>query len=122
MPDSRTHLDQFNHNKNFIKFGISHSHERFDDWEVTVCFYACIHLIEAVLEKQYKLHSENHHNRDEHMSDCFETFKNCRHKYTSLKNLAWTARYVGIINISKDAAFNAQTYLEDVESDLRSYI
>lgn len=44
-----THIEQMNHNKNFISFGISNSKESFLDWEIVAYFYTAVHLIEAVL-------------------------------------------------------------------------
>jgi hypothetical protein len=121
MPDYQTHYEKYNHNKDFVSFGISNSKNLFSDWKVTATFYACIHLIEAILYKQYQEDSNNHDDRFTKMSGRKE-FLNCLKNYGCLKTLAWTSRYSGIIAIDEQDAKKAWEYLEDIELCLRPYI
>lgn len=74
MPDYDAHIKKYKHNRNFVRFGINQSREKFDDWEIVGDFYACIHLIEAILYKEYLLNPINHDDRLSKMTDHPDTF------------------------------------------------
>lgn len=124
MPDCETHIGKYRHNKNFVKFGINSSKdEKFDDWEITGLFYASVHLVEAVLYKQYSKDSKTHEDRMKNIIDHPAVFnKSCVKNYIALKSLAWTARYDGIIKPDPHDTLAAQTCLENIEGELLSYI
>lgn len=114
-----THMSQYRHNKNFNSFGISNQKESFHDWEVTVSFYAAVHLIEAVLYKKCSVSEINTHDeRLEYLQNNKTIFGGIERAYFKLKNLSRTARYSGYINISSEDSYLAQTCLEDIESEL----
>lgn len=124
MPDFETHVEKYKHNKRFVHFGINNSKEKFDDWEIVGNFYASVHLIEAILYKEYKEEPHNHETRISMMlghPDLFD-YKRVLTPYTSLSGLAWTARYRGMIEIDPNDALKAQQCLEDMESELQEYI
>lgn len=123
MPDFETHLSKYKHNKNFVRYGLNQTKEKFDDWEIIGDFYACIHLLEAILYKKFQEDPGNHDQRLSQMHDHPNVFsRDLKNKYTSLKNLAWTARYKGMLETQDCDAHKAQEYLEDIELELRSYI
>ena len=118
-----SHYNQYQHNKRFISFGISNTKEKFYDWEITANFYAAIHLIEAILYSEYGINEiKTHDERKEMMDDHPETFSGISSKYFSLKTLARTARYNGIVEVSEKDSAQAQTCLEDIELEMNKYI
>lgn len=122
---ANAHLKQFEHNKNFIKYRISdYKNESFHDWEITVTFYAVIHLIEAVLSNCCKVENVlNHENRFSEMCNNPRIFdKRIMMMYTSLKNLSNAARYNGVAYVEINDAKKAQEYLEDLEIALITYL
>lgn len=125
MPDYITHIKKYNHNKVFLKHGIhAYKTETFEDWEIVVYFYTCIHLIEAVLWKKYQEDPNDHSDRDTMMTSHQETFNysNVIKKYNTLKGLATTARYRGLFETDERDALQAQTYFEDIEESLREFL
>lgn len=123
MPDFNTHICKYQHNKNFVSFGINNKKETFDDWEIVADFYACIHLIEAILYKEFSEDADSHKDRWEKMTSHPIIFNSKLIKfYGSLKLLAWTARYKGMIETESEDALKAQEYLESIESELSQYI
>ncbi len=118
-----THINQFNHNKKFLSFGISNQKESFHDWEITVTFYAAIHLIEAILSSECSINQvHSHEDRDTKINDNYAVFGSIRKDYFFLKTLAWTARYSGYVNVSPDDSKQAQERLENIQFELRQYI
>lgn len=110
---------QYLHNKKFI----GKIDSEFDDWAVTVTFYAAIHLIEAVLSKKCNVTSvHNHDDRKRSMYENKEVFSECMTDYLMLQSLARTARYSGIARMGDKDALEAQTELENLEFQLKKYI
>jgi hypothetical protein len=50
MPTDAEHLNQGNHNIEFLSF--FYADTRFNDWAVTVAFYSALHIVEYVIFKQ----------------------------------------------------------------------
>ena len=123
MDNVELHLNQYKHNKNFISYGISNTKEKFCDWEVTVYFYATIHLVEAVMCKKIEnVEIKSHEDRRRLMYSHKETFGTSQNSYRMLYDLARTARYNGITKITDIDVYQAQSYFEDVEQKLLKYI
>lgn len=125
MPDYTAHMNKYHHNKIFLKHCIhAYQTETFEDWEIIVCFYSCIHLIEAILWEKYNEDPNNHSDRSMMMSSHQETFNySCViRKYNALKGLATTARYRGLFDIDEHDALQAQTYFEDIEEALNQFV
>lgn len=124
MPTYEQHIKKYNHNRVFCRFGITSSkaHDDFSDWEVTVQFYAAVHLIEAIMEKHLNEHSLNHSMRDKIMGAHPDIFSmNCARDYASLKALARKARYEAGPTTPKEA-LKAQECLEDMELECQAYL
>lgn len=124
MDSYDAHINQFNHNKNFLKFGISNNKESFHDWEITVNFYAAIHLIEAILLKQCSVKNINNHDeRKYYIETNPNIFKqNVKRDYFALCSLARTARYSGVLQVTERDSEEAQTRLENIESEMSKYM
>lgn len=118
------HINQFNHNKRFLSFGISNTKESFHDWEITVNFYAVIHLIEAILYKECKVTSVcTHEERKNYISANPSVFNsNVRKDYFALQTLARTARYSGYLDVTEKDSLEAQTRRESIEGEMAKYL
>lgn len=117
-----THKAQYEHNKRFVKFGITNSNGSFYDWEVTAFFYAAVHLIEAVLFKEYSVINIRTHEERRDYIETKPAFNSIKKDYFKLISLSHTARYSGYIEINEDDSYKAQSYLENIESGLSKYI
>ena len=53
MPSDQSHIDQVKHNIQFLES--FYSDYKFNDWSITVAFYTCIHIVEAVIHKKKKI-------------------------------------------------------------------
>ena len=53
MPSNQSHIDQAKHNIQFL--ASFYSDYKFNDWSITVAFYTCIHILEAVIHKKKKI-------------------------------------------------------------------
>lgn len=98
VPDKETHLEQYQHNKDFLENGISDTN-KFADWAVTVTFYCAVHIVEAALAN-INIHSDNHCDRGKKIKNL-----NCPRLKTYYKDLysrSITSRYNCIIQTSKD--------------------
>ena len=63
MPSFEEHIKQVKHNLTFLS-EINNKTNAFWDWQVTVCFYTALHLVNAHLSKynlQYRKHSDVNH-------------------------------------------------------------
>lgn len=52
MPSEQNHIDQAKHNISFLES--FYPNYKFNDWSITVAFYTCIHIVEAVIHKKEK--------------------------------------------------------------------
>ena len=53
MPSDRKHIDQAKHNIQFLES--FYPNYKFNDWSITVAFYASIHIVEAAIYKKKKI-------------------------------------------------------------------
>ena len=56
MPSFDEHIEKYKHNKSFRDKGLLNRDSEFDDWEIVVIFYTCVHLIEAIMDKEFEYH------------------------------------------------------------------
>ena len=123
MSSYQIHLEQYKHNKKFVRFGILNTQDNFYDWEITVFFYAAIHLVEAILAKECSVESvHNHQDRSELLLEHKDVFGGVTKSFFKLQTLSHSARYSGYIAVSEKDCLKAQEMFEDIESDLEKYI
>lgn len=72
MPSCDEHKLKMEHNKEFLSICRAnnpkdHKGVYYYDWEIVVEFYACVHLVEAVLKKKFDIDSVDHSKRREFM-------------------------------------------------------
>lgn len=53
MPNFQKHSSHAQHNIDFLS--TFHSNKEYRDWLITVCFYICVHIIEAIIDKVGKV-------------------------------------------------------------------
>ncbi len=101
MPNKETHLEQYQHNKDFLENGISDKN-KFADWAVTVTFYCAVHIVEAALAN-INIHSKNHNDRGKKI----ENLRCPRLKtyYKDLYSRSITSRYNCILQTSEDVKY-----------------
>jgi len=88
MPTYKEHCEHSQHNLDFLA---SFFFKNFNDWAVTVMFYAGVHMVEAILEKDHSIHSANHGERFVHLAKLTAFPKQA---YVSLKKKAHDSRYI----------------------------
>lgn len=59
MADFQAHINQAKSNYQFLK-DVNHSIHHSYDWQVTICFYCAVHLVNAHLAKKVNLHYNTH--------------------------------------------------------------
>jgi len=62
MSSFHSHSEHGRHNLTFLD---SFFLKRFNDWAVTVMFYAGVHMVEAILDKEHSTHCQNHQERSD---------------------------------------------------------
>ena len=101
LPNKETHLEQYQHNKDFLENGISDTN-KFADWAVTATFYCAVHIVEAALADM-QIHSDNHYERGQKIRKYF-----CRKLqicYKDLYSRSMTSRYSCITQTSEDVKY-----------------
>ncbi len=97
MPSFQDHVKQFSENLQFFERVNGHFPDQFD-WQVTVCFYAALHLINAHLAKlgmQYRTHSDvTNAINPENLMSVMRIPVDPYVAYISLLNLSRRARYL----------------------------
>ena len=122
MSSARDHVAKYQHNMNFLRFGISNVKFQFYDWEVVAHFYAALHIIETVLAERWDEHSDDHNSRRELMLDHPEVFtRECFRMYSSLKAAANRARYDTVETTSEDVR-DAQKDMEYIAEIFHAYL
>ncbi|MEG0179671.1 MAG: hypothetical protein RR654_08975 [Oscillospiraceae bacterium] len=121
------HLEKFKHNKDFLNavknIKIEKGEKGFYDWEITIDFYICVHIIEYVLALKFGENSDNHDMRFALMHKHKDIFtKDLLDNYKMLKDLSKESRYYGLSWSTTTKAFKAQTCLETVRGLLTHYI
>lgn len=94
MPDAIRHLKQAKSNKSFYEQAFQDG--PFCDWQITVCFYTALHLIEAHFANTYGWHSYGHRDRDRKLGKMVqrEPRKQILYdRYSDLYDMSIRARY-----------------------------
>ena len=95
MPDQRSHLQQVNRNIGFLR-ALYRSKEAagFGEWIVTLQFYTCLHVIEAICATQ-NIHFWRHENRNDKIFSLRTLFSQefCQ-RYIDLYTLSRKGRYL----------------------------
>jgi len=87
MPSFNDHCEHSRHNLEFLD---SFFLDKFNDWAITVMFYAGVHMVEAILDKDYSIHSQNHSERSINLTKLMAFTKN---DYKALEREAHNSRY-----------------------------
>jgi hypothetical protein len=87
MPSFKDHSEHSRHNLEFLN---SFFLKRFNDWAITVMFYAGVHMVEALLDKVHSIHSQSHQERFSNLANLTSFPKNT---YKSLERAAHDSRY-----------------------------
>jgi len=87
MPSFHDHYEHSRHNLAFLD---SFFLERFNDWSITVMFYAGVHIAEAILDKDCSIHSHNHQDRTGNLAKLTSFPK---YAYKALEREAHNSRY-----------------------------
>ena len=87
MPSFYDHYEHSRHNLAFLD---SFFLERFNDWSMTVMFYAGVHIAEAILDKECSIHSHNHQERAGNLAKLASFPENA---YKALLKEAHNSRY-----------------------------
>ncbi|MDR1813108.1 MAG: hypothetical protein LBQ87_09810 [Candidatus Fibromonas sp.] len=87
MPSFQDHYEHSRHNLEFLE---SFFLKSFNDWAITVMFYTSVHIVEALLEREYSIHCRNHRERAGNLAklDSFPT-----NAYRALEREAHNSRY-----------------------------
>jgi hypothetical protein len=87
MPSFKDHSGHCSHNLAFLD---SFFLKRFNDWAVTVMFYASVHMVEAILDRDHSVHSLNHRERSANLA-ILDSFPN--KAYKAMEREAHDSRY-----------------------------
>jgi len=100
MPSFREHGEHSRHNLAFLNsFFLKHS----NDWAVTVMFYASVHMVESILEKEHTIHCRNHTERTGNLpklpsfpTNAYKALERSAHdsRYKSYKVYDWEAHRI----------------------------
>lgn len=88
MPSFHDHYEHSRHNLEFLN---SFFLKRFNDWSITVMFYAGVHITEAILDKDCSIHSQSHQERAGNLAKLTSFPEKA---YKSLKREAHNSRYI----------------------------
>jgi len=97
MPSYTAHISQVNKNLSFLA-SINHFNSNWD-WQVTVCFYSALHMVNAHLDKSIKKHYKSHQ-QTESVLNPYNKLSPAKldeeiyTAYISLKNLSKRSRYL----------------------------
>ncbi len=122
MKEYEEHLKKYQYNKDVVRLGENIHQIDCAHWEVVAEYYACIHLIEAVLHKEFSEEIVHHEERAEKMLKHKAVFLRCIPCYRSLSILAHTARYKDCDLIDGGDVIKAREYLKKIERELKRYI
>lgn len=112
MPGFVEHINQAKRNLEFYQ---SMGHSSFFDWQVTVCYYTAVHLVNAHLAKMANLHYNTH--KDTKIAISYENMISiCRIDkeryldYITLEKLSRRARYLSDFSKKSDRQNAFLTY------------
>ena len=92
MPTEKDHLALAAHNQHAIDFLLTGGDE-FPDWVTTVAFYKAVHLIEALIDRDYGIHGIDHTQRGRILKG-ENRYTNLYRHYNALKEASSIARYL----------------------------
>lgn len=92
MPTEKDHLALASHNQVAIDFLLTGG-EDFPDWVTTVAFYKAVHLIEALIARDYGIHGIDHTQRGRILKN-EHRYTNIYRHYNALKEASSVARYL----------------------------
>ena len=118
MPGTQVHLNQAEHNERF--FG-SFDRPVYNDWAMTVLFYAALHYVDAFLAHVGFADPGGHGTRDSYISSVAQ-LRVIHLEYFRLKNRSTNARYrAGRFSVAEiDRCRN--TDLENIKRHIRGLI
>ena len=128
MPSCDEHKLKMEHNKEFLSICRAnnpkdHKGVYYYDWEIVVEFYACVHLVEAVLKKKFDIDSVDHNKRREFMEKNKDIFTDdVMESYTALLEYSHQARYKPLTYSTKKKAYDAQLCMDALEANLCKYL
>lgn len=122
MKEYEEHLKKYQYNKDALRSGQNTHRIDCAHWEVVAEYYACVHLIEAVLHREFDEEIVRHEERAEKMLTYKAVFRRCIPCYRSLSTLAHTARYKDCDLIDDGDVKKAREYLKKIERELKRYI
>ncbi|SDO07424.1 hypothetical protein [Acetanaerobacterium elongatum] len=122
MTEYEEHLQKYRRNKEFLRLGLNQNRIGCPHWEIVAQYYACIHLIEAVLHRQFNEEILRYAERTERMYEHPKVFGGCIPYYKSLAVLAHTARYKSMGLTDEADKKQARLYLKRIEQALKAYI
>ncbi|WP_462250417.1 hypothetical protein [Ekhidna sp.] len=111
---SKKYLDQAHHNIQFLKELDAKQSENFFDWKITVCFYAALHLMKALLLEKYNVEINSHKDIKEEIFNRVK--RECFSSYRNLYRSCHDARYDGF---ESDEVFIESNRREYIECKLR---
>jgi HEPN domain-containing protein len=91
MSDEHEHRAQAKHNRQFAAFLLNQG--SYTDWAVTACFYAALHLIDAVLARFLSYNPTDYYQRESKMSRFTRIPQEVINAYHCLKDVSMDARY-----------------------------
>lgn len=92
MPKENDHLVLAQHNQEAIDFLLTGG-DRFPDWIATVAFYKALHLIDALLDREYGLDGIDHGNR-RHILKQNRRYRVIYEHYKAMEEASTIARYL----------------------------
>lgn len=98
MANFQEHIQQAKRNLLFLS-RINKDISDCTDWQVTTCFYSCLHLLNAYLAKEQNLHYNSHRDMEQSLNWANQTSivkisENDFTNYQTLRNLSRRSRYL----------------------------
>lgn len=108
-------VDHISQAKRNLEFYQSMGHSNFFDWQVTVCYYTAVHLVNAHLSKIANLHYNTHEDTKnaisyENMTSICRIDKERYLDYITLEKLSRRARYLSDFSKKSDRQNAFLTY------------
>jgi len=117
VPTEQDHLALAVHNQETIDFLLTGG-DRFPDWVSTVAFYKAIHLIEALIAKEFNTHGVDHKGRRAILK-AHNRYANIYRQYMALEEAANIARYLCDYNGGRSfRTFTDYCAMADVKSNI----
>ena len=91
MPSEAQHLRKADGNQRFAE-SLNLAQDPNAEWAIVALFYSAVHRVEAVLARDFNLHSTNHEQRKKTMAR-IGTMRICFPEYSHLETLSRNCRY-----------------------------